>query len=140
METLLSVMSFSLAGGYAAAVLVLAGAGAWIWRRRTRLGRRLARQEAVRTAIRTAGGRRRLGLLRRRQRANMLEMAAIVSRQLETVSQALHPCLYQRASVAIERTVETLDFDRLYSLHGLLCRSGGEQMAMALETLLQGKR
>jgi hypothetical protein len=140
LETVVSLLSFSIVAGYGLALLAGALLGYWVWRRRSRLRRRLARQATVKASLRAEGGRKRQALARRCQHGNMLELADIVTRQLETVRQALHPCLYQRATVAIERTVEELDFDRLYAIHGLLSRSRGRQTAPALETILQGKR
>lgn len=139
-EKLVSLFSFSLVAGYAVAVAAGACLGLWIWRRRNRLPLLRARHEARQAALRSEGRRKRQTMAHRCQRANILELAAIVSRQLEAVRQALHPCLYQRATVVVERTVEELDFERLYTLHGLLSGPGGRQMVPALETLLQGER
>lgn len=136
----ISLFSFSVAAGYAVAVLGGALLGFWLWRRRSRLPRLRARHEARRAALRAEGRRRRQAMAQRSQRANILELAAIVMSQLEAIRQALHPCLYQRATVVVERTVEELDFERLYTLHGLLSGPAGRQLLPALETLLQGTR
>jgi hypothetical protein len=140
LETLVSLLSFSVLAGYGLTLLLGSLLGYWIWKRRTRLPRRRQRHAARQAALRAEGKRQRQALALHCQRANIRELAAIVSRQLEAVRQALHPCLYQRATVVVERTVEELDFERLYSIHGLLSRPREGQTAPALEMILQGKR
>jgi hypothetical protein len=135
-QRLTALVGLVAAGGYILTVATVALFGSLIWWRRTRVRRQRSRFEREAQALRNAGTSRRLGLARRCQRQNVQELAVTVAGQLEAVKAALHPCLYQRATVVIEQSVKEVDFDRLYALYDYFVRSGNPQKFTGLEAIL----
>jgi hypothetical protein len=125
------------AGGYVLTVAAVAAIGFVLWWRRTRLRRQARRFEREAMALRAAGNSSRLGMARRFQRRNVRELAATVSVQLEAVRRDIHPCLYQRATVAIEQAVKELDFNWLYALYDLFNQSGDNTIGKILEAYFE---
>jgi hypothetical protein len=114
---------------------------AWlIWRRQTRISRLLAKFQRIKTRITGKGQNDRLRLASARQRRNLKELASLVEKQLKTSKRNMHPSLYKRTSVFIEKSVTNLDFDRLYSLHHLLSQVDAQQVAPRLEVFFQQTR
>ena len=136
-QRLAALAGLVAAGGYVLTVATMALIGSLIWWRRTRMRRQRNRYAREARALHSAGLSRRLGMVRRCQRQNVQELATMVLGQLEAVKLALHPCLYQRATVVIEQSVKEVDFDRLYALYEYFNRSGDRQERSRLEKLLE---
>lgn len=135
-QRLAALVGLAAAGGYVLTVATMALLGSLIWWRRTRMRRQKDRFDREARALRNAGASQRLGMARRCQRQNVQELASTVIGQLEAVKTALHPCLYQRATVVIEQAVKEVDFDRLYVLYEYFRRGRDSQELSRLERLL----
>jgi hypothetical protein len=112
----------------------------WLWRQDTRVSRLLAKFQRVREKLAGRGQHRRLRLARLRQRRNLKELASLVEAQLHASKGHLHPDILKRTRVVIDKSVTSLDFDRLYSLHHLLSQADKRQVAPRLERFFQHVR
>ncbi len=112
----------------------------WSLRQRTRLSRLMAKIQRIKERIADKGRDKRLRLASSRQRRNLKELAVLVEEQLEAAKSHMHPQVYKRTSVLIERSVTNLDFDRLYCLHHLLSQADAKQITPRLETFFQRAR
>lgn len=139
-ETSLIFFSFSVVALYAPA-LVLGFLGyLYFSRKKSRLERKLHKQQRIREGIATKGHEKRKMLAVRHQRRNIRELAALVRTQLEEKKPDMTPYLHQRTSVFIEKAVTAIDFDRLYALHTFFSGSTEKQISPVMELFFEQQR
>ncbi len=132
-QALLVFMTLGIAAAFVLSLLVVGLVSVFLLLRRTRLSRKLQKFARHRAAYRADGQRKRARLAVKCQRKNIKELAVTVSAQLEEHKRKVHPCAYQRATVVVERSVETVDFDRLYALYIVLMHAREKQVPPDLE-------
>lgn len=139
-ETPLVFFSFSVAILYAPALLLGFLGYLFFSRKKTRIERKLQKHRRIRDAIVARGQARRRKLAVRHQRQNIRELAELVRTQLEEKKPDMTPYLHQRASVFIEKTVTTIDFDRLYALHTFFLGAREKPLSPVMELFFEQVR
>lgn len=139
-ETSLIFLSFSFVILYGPALAAVFLGYLFLSRRRSRLERKLQRQQRVREEIAARGRERRRRMALRAQRRNTRELAALVHTRLDARRRDMSPSMHQRASAFVEKAVTDVDFDRLHALYTLLGANEGGGVSPAMESFFEHAR
>ena len=86
----------------------------------TRIERQRDQFKQVQESIRKQGIASRENLLSKSQQADLEELSSIVKEQLEKFSIDIPPRLFQDARESIDKYVEAMEFDKVYTLYEIL--------------------
>jgi cytochrome c biogenesis protein ResB len=139
-ETSLILFCFSVVTLYGPALFLALLVFLYFSRKKTRLERKLQKQQSMREAIAADGFHKRKRLAQKSQRRNIRELARVVKAQLEDNKLKITPYMHQRTSVFIEKTVASIDFERLYTLYALFLNTNEQHVSPAMETFFEQER